>query len=196
MYGNIFYQFMENRWGYLYLSHSWILRDFSCVFCFKYSKFSLAVISWLIAGRNCSMFQFSFPNFWLICNFIVLGNFSNPSKHSSWWRRLSSFNSKDVFKTSLRRLDEDDYILINIRPQKTSSRRLQDVLVKTNIFLLSIRLQDVFKTSCHNVFKTFSRHLQDVFKKSCKNVFKTSSRRGGRGGSSCNGVLILPKLSH
>ena len=30
MYGNIFSQFMENRWGYPYLSHSWILRDFSC----------------------------------------------------------------------------------------------------------------------------------------------------------------------
>ena len=29
MYGNIFSQFMENRWGYPYLSHSWILRDFS-----------------------------------------------------------------------------------------------------------------------------------------------------------------------
>ena len=98
------------------------------------------------------------------------------------------------------RLDEDvlktNIFSLIIRLHKTSSRRLQDVLVKTNIFLLSIRLQDVFKTSCHNVFKTFSRHLQDVFKKSCKNVFKTSSRRGGRGGSSCNGVLILPKLSH
>ena len=31
MYGNIFLQFMENRWGYPYLSHSWILRDFPCV---------------------------------------------------------------------------------------------------------------------------------------------------------------------
>ena len=52
---------------------------------------------------------------------------------------------------------------------KTSWRRLpssssEDVLVKTNIFVLAIRLQDVFRTSCHN-------------KTSCKNVFKTSSRR-------------------
>ena len=30
MYENIFSQFTENRWEYLYLSHSWILRDFSC----------------------------------------------------------------------------------------------------------------------------------------------------------------------
>ena len=27
MYGDIFSQFMKNRWGYPYLSHSWILRD-------------------------------------------------------------------------------------------------------------------------------------------------------------------------
>ena len=59
------------------------------------------------------------------------------------------------------RLDEDVLIKTNmlasaLRPQKTSSRRLQDVLVKTIIFVLPIRLQDVFKT--------FSRRLQDIFK--------------------------------
>ena len=90
-----------------------------------------------------------------------------------------------------------------LRLQKTSSRRLQDVLVKTNIFVLAIRLQDVFKTfsrrlqdafksSCQDVFKTSwkmsSRHLQgvlktfwerfrDIFKTSCKDIFKTFSRR-------------------
>ena len=72
-------------------------------------------------------------------------------------------------------------------------RRLQDVLVKTNIFLLAMRLQDVFKTSSRrlrdvlprrlqdrrfqDVFKTFWRRLQDVFKTSCQDVFNTSSRR-------------------
>ena len=104
-----------------------------------------------------------------------------PSKHSSWWRRL-----EDVF---------------HLRLQKTSWRSLQDVLIKTNIFTLVIRLQKaswsrpiysswpyVFKTSSRrfqDVFKTYSRrlaitssrHFEDVFKKSCKNVFKTSSRR-------------------
>ena len=54
-----------------------------------------------------------------------------PSKHSSWWRRL-----EEVFR---------------LRLQKTSSRHLQDVLVKTNIFALVIRLQ-----------KTFSEHLQNL----------------------------------
>ena len=51
---------------------------------------------------------------------------------------------------------------------KTSSRCLQDVLVKTNIFFLSIRLQ--------NVFKTFSRRLQDIFTTPCQDVFKTSRK--------------------
>ena len=40
------------------------------------------------------------------------------------------------------RLDED---VFRLRLQKTSSRRLQDVLVKTNIFVLAIRLQDVLQ---------------------------------------------------
>ena len=57
---------------------------------------------------------------------------------------------------------------------KTSWRRLsssssEDVLVKTNIFVLAIRLQDVFKT--------FSRRLQDVLQKRLQDIFKTSSRR-------------------
>ena len=41
-------------------------------------------------------------------------------------------------------------------------------MIKTNTFILVIRLQDVFKT--------FSRHFQDVFKVSFQEVFKTSSR--------------------
>ena len=85
---------------------------------------------------------------------------------------------EDVLKTSFvfdfRRRLQDVLIKTNmfalaLRLQKTSSRRLQDVLVKTNIFVLAIRLQDVFKT--------FSRRLQDIFKTSCKDIFKTFSRR-------------------
>ena len=82
---------------------------------------------------------------------------------------------EDVLKTSFvfvfrRRLNQDEYV--RLKPY-IFRRRLQDVLVKTNIFVLAIRLQDVFKTSCQDIFKTFSRRLQG----SCKNVFKTSSRR-------------------
>ena len=52
-------------------------------------------------------------------------------------------------------------------------RRLQDVLIKKNIFVLVIRLQDMLKTFSRRLP---SRHLQDVFKTTCQNVFKTSSR--------------------
>ena len=48
-------------------------------------------------------------------------------------------------------------------------KRLQDVVVKTNIFVLAIRLQDDFQT--------FSRRLQDVLQKRLQDIFKTSSRR-------------------
>ena len=89
------------------------------------------------------------------------------------WRRLSSSSSKEVFKTSSRRLDEDKYILVNLRLRKTSSRCLQNILVKTNIFVLSILLQDVLQKRLQDVFKTF---CQDVFKTSRKYVLKTSSR--------------------
>ena len=89
----------------------------------------------------------------------------HPSKHSSWWRRLN-----DVFKTS--------FVFV-------FRRRLQDVLIKTSIFVFVIRIQDTVKTSCQDVFKTFSRrigktswrHLQDVFKtfsRRFQDVFKTS----------------------
>ena len=70
-------------------------------------------------------------------------------------------------------------------------RRLQDVLIKTNILAILIRLQDVLKTSWSRpiyssrsyVFKTSSRRLQNVFKTSSRrfqDVFKTSSRRLGK----------------
>ena len=72
-----------------------------------------------------------------------------------------------LMKTSWRRL-EDVLIKTSIFPlalllQKTSSRRLQDVLDKP------------IYSSWLYVFKMSSRRFQDVFKTSCKNVFKTSS---------------------
>ena len=57
---------------------------------------------------------------------------------------------------------------LDLRLQKTSSRCLQGVLVRINIFVLAIRLQDVFKT--------FRRRLQNVFKISSRRLAKTSSR--------------------
>ena len=103
----------------------------------------------------------------------------------------SSRRFQDVFKTSSTRLVKTSSRLLQDIFKafcqdifKTSSRRLQDVLVKTNIFVLAIRLQDVSKTSCQDVlqkrlqdiFKTSSRRLQDIFKTSWKDIFKTFSR--------------------
>ena len=99
-----------------------------------------------------------------------------PSKHSSWWRCLEDvlkapfvfvfrWRLQDVFKTSWSRRIHSPYSYV-------FRRRLQDVFIKTNIFVLAIRLQNVLKTS--------SRRLQDIFKTSSRrfeNVFKTSSRR-------------------
>ena len=76
---------------------------------------------------------------------------------------INHTSSKDVFKTSLRRLGQDQYI----RLVHASSRRLQDVF-KTS----SRRLQDVIKTSSRRLANTSWRplantswrHLQDVLK--------------------------------
>ena len=72
-----------------------------------------------------------------------------------------------------RRLDQDEYFHLT----HTSSRCPQDILIKTNIFVLVIRLQDVFKTFSRFLQDVFKTCWQDVFKTSCKNVFKTFSRR-------------------
>ena len=83
-------------------------------------------------------------------------------------------------KTSSRRLDQDEYVHLNLSLQKTSSRRLgQDQYIHL-VHTSSRRLQDIFKTSSRrfqDLFKTSSRRLQNVFKTSCKYVLKTSSRR-------------------
>ena len=80
-------------------------------------------------------------------------------------------------------LETNKFALV-IRLQKTSSRCLQNVLVKSNLFLLVIRIEDVFKTfsrrlpkkSSRRFARAFSRRLQDIFKTSYQNVFKTSSK--------------------
>ena len=120
------------------------------------------------------------------------------STYNRWCQHFFTFNipaniclDEDVLKTFRRRLtsstSEDVLIKTNmfalaLRLQKTSLRCLQDVLVKTNIFILAISLQDVFKTfsrRLQNVFKTSSRRLQDIFKtfsKHIQDVFKTSCK--------------------
>ena len=106
--------------------------------------------------------------------------------------------------TSIRHLPAYIYSLLSVASQQTfvlmktswrslSSSSSEDVLIKTNMFALALRLQKtswsrpiysswpyVFKTSSRrlqDIFKTSSRHLQDVFKTSCKDIFKMFSRR-------------------
>ena len=75
--------------------------------------------------------------------------------------------NKDVLKTSWRRL---------------LSSSSENVLIKTNMFALALRLQ---KTSWRRLGQDHyicldhmsSRRPQDVFKTSCKDIFKTFSRR-------------------
>ena len=80
-------------------------------------------------------------------------------------------------RMSWRRIED----LFNLLLQKISSRRPQDVLIKTNICALVIRLQ---KTSWRHLFQeqdiclshTSSRHLQELFKTSSRRLAKIYSR--------------------
>ena len=114
-------------------------------------------------------------------------NYDDPSKYSSWWRRLEDVFRLRLQKTSSRRFDQDEYIRLSLTSSedvfKTSSRRLgQDQYIRLG-YTSSRRLQDVFKTSSRRLAKTSSRHLQDVFKtfwRRLQNVFKTSWKTSSR----------------
>ena len=69
---------------------------------------------------------------------------------------------------------------LSMRLQKTTSRRLQDVLVQTNKFVLAIRLQDVFKSRFQCFFKMSSKRLEAVLQKRLQDVLNTSSRHHQR----------------
>ena len=84
-----------------------------------------------------------------------------PTKNSSWWRRLLSSSSIDVFKKSSRCLDKDEYICLG----HTLSRRLQEVIITS-----SRCLQDVFKryydwnwTACVNTSSIYLHDLLNTF---------------------------------
>ena len=112
---------------------------------------------------------------------LVIWRIKAPSKHSSWWRRFLSSSSEDVLKTPSRRLDQDQYVHLSLISSEdvfnTSSTRLGQHQYICFGYTSSRRLQDVFQTSCQDVFKTFSRRLQEVLQNRLQNIFKTSSRR-------------------
>ena len=96
-----------------------------------------------------------------------------PSSKPEFIERLDTQQTFVVF-VFRRRLDEDEHV----RYTDTSS---EDVLIKTNIFTClghtsSKRLQDIFKKSCKDIFKTLSRGIIKLYC-FCKQVFKMSSRR-------------------
>ena len=77
-----------------------------------------------------------------------------------------AINPQDVLKSSSKHFQ-------NVF--KKFARRLQDVLQKRRHLqdVLPRRLQNVFKKSCKNVFKTSSRRFQDVLQRYLQNIFKT-----------------------
>ena len=72
-------------------------------------------------------------------------------------------SSEDVFKTSSRRLGQDQYI----RYVHASSRRLEDVFKMSSRRLAitsSRRFQDIFKTSSKRLQEVSQIRLEDIFK--------------------------------
>ena len=149
------------------------MRDRPSVETFVRSLFlSLPLFHYTWMNLCCTLETFAISLLVILRNFVDL-NFNYqyiPSKHSSWWRRLEDVLRLHLQKTSSRRFDQDEYIGLT----HTSS---EDVLIKTNVFVLVIGLQDVLPRHLQNVFKTSSRHLQDVLLRPFQDVFKMFSRR-------------------
>ena len=91
------------------------------------------------------------------------------------WRRLLSSSSEDVFKTSSRCFDQDEYIRLTHTSYFTnrSSRHLEDVLQRC--------LQDVFKTY-YQVKLFLVTQLQDFFETYSKPFRAVLLRRLSTGG--------------
>ena len=117
------------------------------------------------------------------------GYFGNVCEQSGWLFDAITGRTRSAWKAFcepfpiLTNRPQETFVLINtswkwlevvfrLRLHKTSPRHLQGVLIKTNIFVLVMRLQDL-----QNIFKTFSKRLQNVLLRCLQDVFRTSSRR-------------------
>ena len=118
-----------------------------------------------------------------------------PSKHSSWWTR-----PEDVLKTSFvfvfrRRLDQEEYVHLSLMSSedvfKTSSRRLgEDQYIRLG-YTSSRRLQDIFKTY-HQVKLFFLTRLWEAFNTFLRRSFpKTIIYRGICPGNSTSDKFIV-----
>ena len=151
--------------------------------------------------QTCSKLTISIPErrcwrYWRLSSIFPANIRLDEDVLKTSWRHLSSSSSEDVFKTSSRRLDQDEYVRLSLTSSenvfKTFSSRLgQDQYIRFGHTSLR-SFQDVFKTSSRRLANTSSRHLQDVFKTSsrrldkrlqdifktsCKDIFKMFSRR-------------------
>ena len=112
--------------------------------------------SWLICFKTENIKKHLI--FWSFQNIFRVYRKKPTSKHSSW-RRLMSLSSEDVFKTSSRRLEQDEYARLSLTSTedvfKTSSRCLAKMSSRS--------VKDVFKT-CWRRLQDMQRYFQDVFK--------------------------------
>ena len=124
---------------------------------------------------------------------------STKKGHRVFWKQFCSIIFNKIKQDENKMICPTNSPSPKEKPSKHSSwcRRLQDVLIKTNIFDLVIRLQTSSRcldqdqyiclghTSSRRLVKASSRHLQDVLlrrlsktsSRHLQDVFKTSSRR-------------------
>ena len=108
--------------------------------------------------NKVSILFYNFIEFIILLYTFLVYSFARYNKYTICIVSFRIFS--DVFPGNIR-LDED---VLKTRFAFVFTRRLQDVLVKTNIFVLVIRVR--------YIFKKFSGHLQGVFKASCQDIFK------------------------
>ena len=91
---------------------------------------------------------------------------------------IRSWNRVNISKSLV--ATQQTFVLMKTSWRRLSSLSSEDVLIKTNMFALALRLQKTswsrpIYSSWPYVFKTFSRRLQDVLPRRLQDVFKTSS---------------------
>ena len=154
-----------------FFTFSIVFPNTELLICLK-DSFSKLFLAFVLSSVFISSYGFNHA-FWFNSSTFPVNIRLDEDVLKTPWIRLSFLSSEDVFKTSSRRLRQDEYVLFSLPSSedvfKRSSRHLgQDQHICLG-YTSSRRLQDVFKTS--------SRRFQDVFKTSCKYVLNASSRR-------------------
>ena len=99
---------------------------------------------------------------------------NNCSSFHLWWKenlvKHRKIWSQNIMKLIVATVGSNKVFASNWWITPANICHDERVLIKTNIFIVIIRLQ--------NVFKTFSRHLQDALLKLLEDVFKMTWSRG------------------